>query len=327
MNYRSYTDLYEDIKNNLHRLHFIKFDLVVGVPRSGMIPAYMIALALNVNCVDLQSFISNAKVSKGTTRPGRKELLNAWDAKSILLVDDSILSGKSMLLSLGKIPKEYPGGITTLAVYSSQHKRCDIDMFLEYVSFPRAFEWNIFHHGLLSRACVGMDGVLCVAPSEIKGNESIRYKDFLKNVKPYIVPVCKVHSIVTSRLEIYREQTERWLAEQEVEYENLIMLDENNQTGTIGYEVGVNHKANYYKESGLDFFIESKEAHAKNIFRITGKPVFCVKNNVMYNPALLTRAVKSPDSLLKELKRYAVYVPEPMRKLIRSFRSRNNLAD
>lgn len=46
-------------KNNHHKLHTQKNDLVVGIPRSGIIPAYMIALNLNIDCIDPPSFIKN----------------------------------------------------------------------------------------------------------------------------------------------------------------------------------------------------------------------------------------------------------------------------
>lgn len=322
MNYKSYANLYMDIKRSLHRLNAVKVDLVVGVPRSGMIPAYMIALALNVNCTDLSSFSVNARVSKGITRAGKKELVNAWDAKNVLLVDDSILSGKSMLLSIGKIPLEYPGRVTTLAIYSSLPRRSDVDMFLEYVSPPRVFEWNIFHHGLLSRACVNIDGVLCMAPSKEQESNDAKYDKFLVEVEPYIIPVYKIHSLVTNRLEKDRLKTEKWLTNHGIEYENLIMLNSNNMDDVFRFNAGVEHKASYYKKSGLDFFIESDSAQAKGIFDITGKPVFCVNDNIMYSPALLTRAAKDPSSLFSELSRYAVFIPEPMRRFVRVLRNR-----
>jgi hypoxanthine phosphoribosyltransferase len=59
MNYRSYQDLSDDIKSNIYKLEKYNIDLVVGIPRSGMIPAYMISLILNVNCTDFHSFIEN----------------------------------------------------------------------------------------------------------------------------------------------------------------------------------------------------------------------------------------------------------------------------
>ena len=47
MNYRSIADLNHTILKQLHMLPR-DFDLVVGVPRSGMLPANLIALYLNL---------------------------------------------------------------------------------------------------------------------------------------------------------------------------------------------------------------------------------------------------------------------------------------
>ena len=38
MNYRSYQNLSDDIKSNINKLEKFNIDLVVGIPRSGMIP-------------------------------------------------------------------------------------------------------------------------------------------------------------------------------------------------------------------------------------------------------------------------------------------------
>ena len=54
LQYRNYEDLNRLIHHaDLHSYRDI--DLVVGVPRSGMIPAYMIGLILNLPVIDIES--------------------------------------------------------------------------------------------------------------------------------------------------------------------------------------------------------------------------------------------------------------------------------
>ena len=65
MNFKNYSDLSRDIRKNLHLLSDDEYDLVVGLPRSGMVPAYMIALGLNVDCTDLNSLVDNTPLKKG----------------------------------------------------------------------------------------------------------------------------------------------------------------------------------------------------------------------------------------------------------------------
>ncbi len=55
MNYRTIADLSNLIRTNLYKIpHDI--DVVVGVPRSGMLPATMIALYLNKRLSDINTF-------------------------------------------------------------------------------------------------------------------------------------------------------------------------------------------------------------------------------------------------------------------------------
>ena len=136
MNFKSYTDLNQDIKNNLHKLHTQKIDLVVGIPRSGMIPAYMIALNLNVDCIDLPSFIRNERATKGSSRKTRHTLVNAWDAQNVLLVDDSIMAGNSMRSVMEQLPEGFKGDYIKMAVYSASIKPDNMDLFFERVPAP-----------------------------------------------------------------------------------------------------------------------------------------------------------------------------------------------
>lgn len=106
MNYKTYSDLSRDIKNNLHLLRDKNYDLVVGIPRSGMIPAYMLALELNLDCTSLPSFLKNARLARGKTRNSRFNLSFPSEACNILLVDDSIASGGSLKSSLNLLPAE-----------------------------------------------------------------------------------------------------------------------------------------------------------------------------------------------------------------------------
>ena len=317
MNYKSYADLSSDIKKNLYKLQNKEFDLVVGIPRSGMIPAYMIALGLNINCTDLLSFINNANIIKGNTRKTKKEIYQTWDAENILIVDDSIASGGSMRSSGEKIPDDYTGKVTTLAIYSSQRKRNDVNIFLEHVSFPRVFEWNIFHHAVLSRSCVDIDGVLCHDPTEEQNDDGEKYINFLLNTDPYILPTVKIHSLVTNRLEKYRPQTDEWLRKHGVEFDNLIMLNVASKEERIRLRLHSKHKADYYIKSKLPFFIESDTNQAINISLMSGKPVYCVKDNVVYEPGMINKICKNPTSIFTGIKRQAQYLPRPIKNIIR----------
>ena len=67
MHYRSVADLNEDIKANLHKIPE-DVTLIVGVPRSGMLAANLIALYLNIPLTDIDNFIAGAAAMDERTR-------------------------------------------------------------------------------------------------------------------------------------------------------------------------------------------------------------------------------------------------------------------
>ena len=70
MVYRSYEDLSSCLRRNLWKVPQ-DIDLIVGVPRSGMIPALMLAELMNKRCADIDAFIEEREMSCG----GRQKLM------------------------------------------------------------------------------------------------------------------------------------------------------------------------------------------------------------------------------------------------------------
>ena len=58
LNYKTYQNLSIDIKDNIYKLP-MNIDLIVGIPRSGMIPAYMIGMILSKQVITLNEFFIN----------------------------------------------------------------------------------------------------------------------------------------------------------------------------------------------------------------------------------------------------------------------------
>lgn len=301
MNYKTYDNLSIDIQKNLYKIHELDIDLVVGIPRSGMIPAYMIALALNVHCIDLKSFLENRELKNGKTRKLRNKSNENFphNYNKILIVDDTIDTGNSLKEEMSLIPEHLKSIITTCAIYSSKEKRDDIDIFLEYLKPPRIFQWNIYHHGILKDSCVDIDGVLCIDPNEEENDDGEKYIEFMLNAKPNLLLSGEIHSLVTNRLEKYRPQTELWLKKHNIKYKNLIMLNLPSKEERIRTNANFTHKANYYKNNDLSFFIESDINQAKVIKEKTGKAVYCVDENIMIELGSLKMLSKNPKFFLK----------------------------
>jgi uncharacterized HAD superfamily protein len=158
-----------------------------------------------------------------------------------------------------------------------------IDFYLEYIPKPRLFEWNIYHHNLVRKSAFDIDGVLCFDPTEAENDDGEAYLSFLLNARPKFIPTLPIHTLVTSRLEKYRSQTEIWLRRHKVIFSQLIMLDLPNKEERKRMNVYAKNKADIYsKNDELVLFFESSEKQASEIFSITGKPVFCVETNKLY---------------------------------------------
>lgn len=302
MHYKSYSDLSHDIKGKLPLLKEEDFDLVVGIPRSGMIPAYMIAFNLNINCISVEAFLKNDMIKHGITRSPNKIINQAWEAKKILLVDDSIKSGNSLANVMERIPEKMRSRITTMAIYAGLSGSKKVDLFVEYLPWPRMFEWNILYHTALPYYCFGIDGILCEeVDKESEINDEVYRLNLLK-AKPLVLPNTKINSIVTNRLEKYRTETESWLAKYNVKYDQLVMLNRNSPTQDP-IENGIKHKAAYYKKSDTILFVEKDPYQAQKISKLTLKPVFCFTDNKMYMPQSLDLLKKDPLFIPKEIKR------------------------
>jgi uncharacterized HAD superfamily protein/adenine/guanine phosphoribosyltransferase-like PRPP-binding protein len=322
MKYKSYSDLSLDINKNIDKINLQDFDLIVGIPRSGMVPAYMVSLLLNVNCIDLPGFIRNEKLSKGITRNIGKKLVNSHDASNILVIDDSISSGNSMVNALKQIPSFFQGEVTTAAVYSTSKQHDNVDIVLTQVVLPRVFEWNIYHHPVVANSCVDIDGVLCYDPSNEQNDDGVKYIDFLNNAKPRFIPTETIDFLVTNRLEKYRQETERWLFRHGVKFNKLIMLDLSKKEDRLAQTDYYAHKADFYKNSASALFIESDINQAIEIANRANKFVFCVDENMMISPDGLKR-FKNKKYTFSKIKQRISRI-QILRKLYHSFMARLN---
>ncbi|TVU89173.1 phosphoribosyltransferase [Vreelandella titanicae] len=322
MNYKSYGDLSEDIAASLFKVHGKGYDLVVGIPRSGMIPASMIALGLHIDVVGLPEFIANRPLKTRLRRKAESGPGVAWDAKKVLLVDDSVITGKTAQEARDAIPDNCPCLIDTLAIYADPDGKQYVDIHFYTLESPRAFQWNLFTPAMLSRACVDIDGVLCVDPTAYQNDDGAQYIAFLKNAELLFLPAGRIGCLVTNRLEKYRRQTETWLKQQGIEYERLVMLDLPSKAERQRQGVHSTHKGLFYKNSDYTFFIESGASQATSIAKISGKAVYCCEDNRVYTTASNTSAKKEQHGYTKRLlraakRRIASGLPRPLKTALK----------
>jgi orotate phosphoribosyltransferase len=250
-------------------------DVVVGIPRSGLLAANLVALQLNLPLTDVQGLCEGRLFEHGK-RPLRTPVGSDGLARPrhVLVVDDCVAHGREVDRVRARIAEAgLPHRITYLAVYAFPERPDKVDISFEVVPRPMAFEWSFLHSAeVLRHVDLDMDGVLCVDATTAEDDDGPNYAAFLRDARPLFLPSVEVGCIVTSRLERYRPQTERWLAEHGVRYRDLRMMDV--PDAATRREVGAaRFKAAVYAEDGSSLFVESSPGQADRIAELTGKPV------------------------------------------------------
>ena len=186
MEFRSIQDLSNLIRSNLFRLPS-DVDLIVGVPRSGLLAAELISLYTNIPLTDIDGLLENRLIGHGITKRIKNER-TPFDCNKILVVEDSVASGRSIQNVKYRLNNTlFHDKYRTLAVYVSPGKEAVVDVALETVPSPRCFEWNLFHHQeYLPFSCWDMDGVLCRDPDMIENDDGPNYAKFLECTPPLL---------------------------------------------------------------------------------------------------------------------------------------------
>lgn len=302
IHFRSYQDLNRTIIENLHKIP-ADTDLIVGIPRSGLMAANLLALHLHLPLTDIEGFKNRRIISSGKRLNGSPADFSKF--KNVLIIDDSLFRGTEMNKAKNQTDGIYPGkNLTFCAVYMNPDFISKADLHFELCPLPRVFEWNVMNHPFIKKACMDIDGVLCKAPTPEENDDGPEYHKFLKNAVPHLRTKVKVGVLVTNRLEKYRKETEQWLSENNIRFEKLIMRDftvqntrrEANDYGKFKGKVFAIHTKS-------KLFIEGSLNQSKEIVRISGKPAYCVDKQMMIWPgqrAVIRRKANSFAGRIKK---------------------------
>lgn len=279
MRYRSQADMNDGCRG-LARELCGQYDLIVGVPRSGMPPATLLSLYLDLPVSDVEGLAERRIMGSGERYDGETDFAGV---RRVLVVDDSVNSGSQLTATRARIEELDLGDVAVdyAAIFVTPKGTQLVDHWWEVVEMPRVFEWNVLHHPRLRNACVDIDGVLCRDPFPEENDDGRRYRTFLETVEPAYVPTKKVGWLVTCRLEKYREETETWLRTHGVEYDQLVMMDLPDKQTRRELNNRGEYKAAIYEDTGAELFVESSLRQATEIARLTDKPVYCIESNSM----------------------------------------------
>ncbi|MDX1530662.1 MAG: phosphoribosyltransferase family protein, partial [Rhodothermales bacterium] len=204
MNFRSVAQLSDQILTWSSALPH-DLDVIVGVPRSGLLAANLLALYRNLPMTDVEGLLEGRCIATGSARgPLVNGAASKHDPKrvlgeprNVLVLDDSVGSGKTMQEIRERIGgADLPHRVQYAAVYVSPSGTDAVDFYCEAIHFPRLFEWNALHHGVLGQSCLDMDGVLCYDPTYEENDDGERYLTFLREARPLHRPTARVGWIV-----------------------------------------------------------------------------------------------------------------------------------
>ena len=316
INYRSLTELNRNVFSWLDILPH-DFDVIVGVPRSGLLVANLLSTQTNTPMTDLKGLLERRMIDSGQRLQiqGAEGFFNS--RLKVLVVDDSVGQGKQIQKAKKMIEEaNAQHEILFGALYVTPECKEMVDFYFEVLPLPRVFEWNILNNNHLKWCCVDIDGILCRDPTKEENDDGLIYESFIKNVNPKFVPNKKIGWLVTSRLEKYRMTTEMWLKNNSIKYDYLRMLDLPDINARIESQAHATHKAAVYQEVWAKLFIESSRKQADRIAYLTGKPVYCIETSEMIFPYRIRRiqrrvqyifmmALTNPGDFLRKVRRRA----------------------
>jgi len=240
-------------------------DAVVGIPRSGIIPASILATHLHV---PLYSLADGVMVHTGQG----SRLDAAGDHQRVLVVDDTVMNGHQLKRAKAALPG---GGYLFAAVYVNPLAKGKPDYQAAELEQPHLLEWNFFNCGYIANCATDMDGIICEDP-RWEGLTEKQQERELETVAPRWIPrQVPVQAIITARLEKHRQTTEVWLGNHGAKYGKLIMGPwasdkERGRPGAVSQ-----WKGEQFERLKPNFFIESDPRLAQDIAAMTGGWVIC----------------------------------------------------
>jgi uncharacterized HAD superfamily protein/adenine/guanine phosphoribosyltransferase-like PRPP-binding protein len=256
------------------------FDVIIGIPRSGLLIANIIATKFALPLSTPDDFV------RGVQWQSKYTLHTPEINNRVLLVEDSVVSGRRLSEALAQLQLHFPRlQIEVASLFVAPRAVNKVNHYYVIEKPPYLFEWNLLTstHSF-GKLCTDMDGVLCKdCPVDVDKDETA-YEAWLKTVRPHLIPRFKIEAIVTSRLEKYRGLTEEWLRQHDVKYNQLLMMDLNRKEDKT-FDATVHHKTVCIRRIKPFWYWESNVDEAIEIHKDTELPVLCTDRMIILGRA------------------------------------------
>jgi hypothetical protein len=256
---------------------------VAGVPRSGMIPASVLATQLHLPLIECSLEKGFYLLGKG----GRGYITRSL-AEPLLVIDDTVYMGSQM----DKLrPLFTDRNILTGAIYVHQGSTAKVDLYHKEVPWLTQFQWNCTNNATMSgfgykpglKGGIGsdLDGILC-HDAESGGKPGSLYFTMRRDPSPLIC---------TGRTEKARAETIWALKQMGVQYQALEMrpIGMDDTPAAIA-----NLKAAKCLQYQVGAFIESDAWQAAEIADLTALPVICPRLGKVFQRSSAKPPLKPP---------------------------------
>ena len=276
MNYKSLADLNDDVASWIQKMP-TDFDIIVGIPRSGLLVANLISLHFNIPLTDVENLSEGLLIGGGRRCPTKtiSAIKQSCNHKlKVLVVDDSVDSGSQM-----KVIKDYLSPFRHLydlkfgAVYVTPGREEVLDLYYTTISKPRVFEWNVMHHPNLSHFCIDISCLIKKYQPSLISQEP----------EPAIRPSGEIGFLIDCHCQLRKADRiiPEWLDKNKITYRNFIKMDKSKALNTSLIDSIIFFKAGIYNLSKSLLFIENSQTQALRIARLTKKNVLCWKTREM----------------------------------------------
>ena len=288
----SFSDLHKAIQSNLHLIPR-NVDLIVAIPRSGLLPGMHVATSLNLPLITLGELQGQDFLEQRFT--ARKYLSLRSYPKNVLVIDDSSNTGSRINQAREIISKKWPSAkVSSFTVFKAKNSSFSPDYWIISSDTPRVFAWNMFNHNQLTgEIAIDLDGILCPDPTSQENDDGDKYLNFIQNTTLKVSPLFAVKAIVTGRLEKYRKPTEKWLQKNGVQYGELVMNDAPDalfrRTKKFVTDFGEVDQISDFKSQALIrikplLFVESNLNQAMNITKLTSITTYAFDDDLVIHP-------------------------------------------
>jgi orotate phosphoribosyltransferase len=279
---------------------------IVGVPRSGMLVSSICATSLNLPLYTL----SQGKIvpcNSISEFGGGRMSGHVPNSGKLLVLDDTVFGGGTLEKTKTSIGNDYYYG----ALYAKPDLIEKVDIFGKELEKPHLLEWHFFNSSHVKKTLFDLDGVFSpnVPMSCFADND--KYEEYLSNVEPFYHRLPKTHklkAIVTGRLDKFRKITEEWLEKYNIEYEDLIMFPtekEKQRDANHVQEVG-QYKADVYKKSNAEFFMESEKSEGVVIRDVSKRLVILPNQGLVFGAVDLVNPIRFGDKLPPQESKIAI---------------------